>query len=254
MHSLLLLMVLPILKAENICPSNYRELQRNICVAELGETEEFCSACGKCADYGRYHGQLAFLMGRHFLNLTSDDNISTNLWTGLNRLLGQKKTSTDVWRDVDPRSPTYAVQSSEIPWGRNEPNGEPAIMYHKQSNRMRDTLLKNTWTSLQVYCEYGGSPSSLLQLYHFRSDFPEPIANLVQKEEKYFGCISERLASSQIDCARKCALNPHCRSIYFHAKDKRCIQTLYADALLPSNISPNQGGWKRFAKATVMQN
>ncbi|TGZ65222.1 hypothetical protein CRM22_005987 [Opisthorchis felineus] len=253
MYSLLALIVLPILKAEKTCPSNYRELRPNICVAELGEIQHFCEACEKCAMYGRQHGQLAFLMGRHFLNLTSDNYIIVDLWTGLNRLL-VSTTSHDVWRDVDPRSPTYTVQSSKIPWGMNEPNMEPAVMYHKGSNRMRDTLLENKWASLRVYCEYGGSPSSLLQSYHFRSDFPEPIANLVQEKRKYFGCFSKGQTFSQIDCAWNCALNAHCRSVYFHSEQKHCIQMLYADALLPSEISSNQDGWKRFAKATVTQN
>ncbi|KER30115.1 hypothetical protein T265_03381 [Opisthorchis viverrini] len=48
--------------------------------------------------------------------------------------------------------------------------------------------------------------------------------------------------------ASQCALNPHCRSVYFHKQDRRCILMLYADALLPAKLVRSRNRWTRFGK------
>ncbi|GAA50419.1 hypothetical protein CLF_104520 [Clonorchis sinensis] len=204
-------------------------------------------ACARCARYGEESGQLAFLMGRQFLNITSGNSISSDSWTGLNRLF-HEQNAYNVWRDVDPRSPSFIRKSNEIQWGLAEPTNDPAIIYDKTAKRMRDTSLDCTWTKARVYCEHGGPLSDIRNLYQFRTGFPAPISKLVETRTGYVGCYKELSAFTQIGCARKCALNPHCRSVYFHKQDERCILMLYTDALLPARLAKNDAGWTRFGK------
>ncbi|OON23130.1 PAN domain protein [Opisthorchis viverrini] len=216
-------------------------------VADLGIERHFCDACAKCARYGEQSGQLAFLMGRHFLNITSGDSISSNSCTGLNRLF-QGQSSNKVWRDVDSRSPGFMRKTNEFRWAPAEPTTDPAIIYDKAAKRMRDTGLDCTWINARVYCEHGGSLSDSRNLYRFHPGFLASVTKLVESRAGYIGCCEQLPAFTQIWCARKCALNPHCRSVYFHKQDRRCILMLYADALLPAKLVRSRNRWTRFGK------
>ncbi|KAG5450753.1 hypothetical protein CSKR_112039 [Clonorchis sinensis] len=251
MYHLFTLIILPILKVQSSCPLGYENLWSDVCIAQLGEASHFCTACEECAEYGARNGELAFLMGKEILRDFPPD---LRHWTGFNRLLTQSMTSNGVWRDVDPRSSDYKIQSSEMSWRFGEPSNEPVVIFDGHPSGLEGTTMDQDSNSPWVSCVFGGLLSDLRLSHRFRSDFPEPITNIIQTDDAYSGCFMEVQSPTHIACARKCALNPHCRSIYFHAKDKRCIQMLYADALLPTGISPNQDGWKRSAKATVMEN
>ncbi|KAG5453373.1 hypothetical protein CSKR_109389 [Clonorchis sinensis] len=122
------------------CPPNYSPIRHtDLCVVNLGQTDSFCSAAQRCAEFGAARGHVAFLVGRNARQIMPHLPVSTNLWLGLNVFLTAPNPSTVGWRDVDPRTPQYTTVGSEIQWHSGEPGGGvPIVISDCRSKAMYD--------------------------------------------------------------------------------------------------------------------
>ncbi|OON18061.1 PAN domain protein [Opisthorchis viverrini] len=232
------------------CPPNYVRFSEDVCMIQLNETTEFCEASSFCSNYGKKHNQLVFLHGRNVNFLKPILPHRPWAWNGMHVLLGIPEShSVAGWHDMDPRSPEFTSGPDSFKWGENQPNGnEPHLIYHKKDDAMYDVYSRPYDFAHAVHCEYGGElPKDNLNVL-FKADFPKKFNNIVQPRPDFLGCPLTLEAATKMDCARRCALDPACRSIYFNNKEKKCIHMLYADSLLPQTITTSPEGWSRFAK------
>ncbi|KAG5453372.1 hypothetical protein CSKR_109388 [Clonorchis sinensis] len=233
------------------CPSNYSHILPDLCIVNLEQTNSFCSAAEKCANFGATHGHLAFLVGRNARQISPFLNDCTNLWLGLNVLLKPANPSSIGWRDVDPRTPQYTTKRGEISWQLGKTRASNAIIIMEGITRtMYGCSTTCDSMPLSAICEYGAPLPTGRRQQHYRSDFPVRLDDFIQTDPNAFGCYQEVEAFSTLDCARKCTMDVACRSIYYGEADRRCVHMMYADARLPSSITKKEAGWKRYAKTS----
>ncbi|TGZ70574.1 hypothetical protein CRM22_001849 [Opisthorchis felineus] len=242
--------LLTILSTHSGCPSSYNQISPDLCVVRLTTANTFCRACEMCAQYGAARGHLAFLLGRNANRVFPVTAEPGYTWLGFTKFLTEPSLFTIGWRDVDPRTPGFTTTGSEMIWSGLELQDDQPVAVIYKDGVIYDCTVDCFGLPLTVYCEYGGVlPIGPLQ-QQYRSDFPLSLTDLIRPGSKVFGCFLEVNSSSIIDCARKCTLEVACRSLYYGDYSRRCIHTMYADALLPEYIASGETDWKRFAKVS----
>ncbi|KER18690.1 hypothetical protein T265_12190 [Opisthorchis viverrini] len=234
------------------CPANFKLHIAQVCLVQRPGTKGFCNAVQSCADYGKQRNQLVFLIGRNAPLLAFIVQPLKPVYTGLNCLLETQVDKDTVWRDLDPRSPEYSIPSTSIIWSENHPRGNrPFLLWSPREITMQDFAEEDYPQSLQVYCEYGGPIPCGDRQIRFRSDFPLTLPELVQANFHFVGCPYITTTHTKLDCARGCALDSACRSIYYDHITGKCVQMMHADSLLPKLVGTGGNVWSRFAKVSV---
>ncbi|KAG5453238.1 hypothetical protein CSKR_113603 [Clonorchis sinensis] len=238
-----------IVRTHSKCPSSYNEVSPGLCVVRLRTAYSFCEACEMCAQYGAVRGHLAFILGRNANRVFPNQSETAFTWLGFNKFLTQPRQPAVEWRDVDPRTPDFTTNGSEMKFATREASILPVVVINSVGTMY--TCVSNCYgLAIAVYCEYGGvlPTGSLHQQY--RSDFPVPLTELVSSETGGYGCSKEVKSNSIIDCARKCTLDVACRSFYYGNHSGRCVHNMYADSLLATSMASGELNWKRFAKVS----
>ncbi|KER19064.1 hypothetical protein T265_12026 [Opisthorchis viverrini] len=238
------------------CPPDFRIENEGVCIVVGRYISNFCAAADYCALYGQRRHQLVYLIGRNIRRIPRRMTGARSFQTGLNFLLEPPNMGTPVWRDLDPNDPEYTATKNDVRYV----NRTTQLSSQDISLWLRDvTVLRNVprFTRrhrTRTICEYGGNlPDGHLKV-RFLSNFPKPLSVLVHSEGSLSGCEHVVAARTKLDCARRCALEPACRSIYYDSGSNSCVHMMHADSLLSLSGAKRGSGWVRFARTSVAMN
>ncbi|KAG5442353.1 hypothetical protein CSKR_109283 [Clonorchis sinensis] len=234
------------------CPPTFRNLGESFCVVVLRRTLRFCSATEKCARYGERNKQVVYLIGRNIVRVPRLITDVRGMHTGINFLLEPPTNGNLVWRDLDPKSPEYTATEKEFNYNiRPMGQGQRYVpRWFPVEKLIRDVSAYSSYSS-RIICEYGGVLPDGHRKVQFRSNFPKPLSVLVHSDARFTGCEKKMSTRTKLECARRCALKPACRSIYFEGGTSSCIHMMHADSLLSLRTAGRGSGWVRFAKTSL---
>ncbi|TGZ65027.1 hypothetical protein CRM22_006071 [Opisthorchis felineus] len=255
MHILSLLYILTLIDPHFslTCPPNFQMTYENICIVIERKITRFCSAAEHCAKVGEREKMLVFLIGRNVLRIPRPFGDSRGMLTGINFLLEPPIGGNPVWRDLNPNSPEYTATDKELRYQTRtmRSNNRYSLLWFPNERVLRDSSIFISPYVSETVCEYGGVLPDGHRKVQFRSNFPKPLSVLVHSDAKISGCEANVIARTKLDCARRCALNPACRSIYFESGNNSCILMMHADSLLSLSTGSRGSGWVRFAKMSL---
>ncbi|OON16395.1 PAN domain protein [Opisthorchis viverrini] len=222
------------------CPPDFQMANVGVCIVVGRYISGFCAAADYCALYGQRRHQLVYLIGRNIRRIPRRMTGARSLQTGLNFLLEPPNMGTP--NDVRHVNRTTQLSSQDI------------SLWLRDGTAIRNVPRFTRRHRPRTICEYGGNLPDGHHKVRFLSNFPKPLSVLVHSEGSLSGCEHVVAARTKLDCARRCALEPACRSIYYDSGSNSCVHMMHADSLLSLSGAKRGSGWVRFAKTSVAMN
>ena len=203
----LLCLVLVIGNVFGVCPPQFKEVSKNVCMIASQTGLEYCDAHEFCAQMGERNQLSLFLVGEHLdlLKQAFPNNIPK--WTSAHDMLGIFNHSETDWMVGDPADDEF---KSSVKKFRCKSAGEKVrgkrILYV-------DKEVKCTWQKVefpyQAVCEISQHQSErkermgVIKTTYFLPDWPVVLKNIFHDNVKNSGCFENKIAKSTLDCARR---------------------------------------------------
>ncbi|VDP89677.1 unnamed protein product [Echinostoma caproni] len=184
------------------CPSQFEEIDGDLCFKWITKNTTYCEANEICLNESLKLGFRVFLVGYHAKVVPKHFSGKETVPTTITALLNRSKNLHDGWRVGDPGMADFVFDPMKnyLPWKPPEPNN----YYQRIATFMNDMLYDNH----QFFKNYSGALCELAQKpiseypEKMRLNWPYPLTSLFLTETSNQGCFEQKDSPTLLHCAK----------------------------------------------------